>query len=326
MPTLCWPASVSVLISLFSASDNELIGLRLATGGRPTYSVDEPITLLCFAAQSNKIIFLDLWKRVEASNAGEPGIYLSNDKDWGTNPCCEIGLRPFQFCNLTEVNVSNIKDQQDLEDRVRAASFIGTLQAGYTDFHYLRPVWQRTTEKDALIGVSMTGIASGRVLAEDIDLTAAASVVKEENARVAQLIGINKAARTTCVKPAGTTSWHLERLVVFTLGTTTTTSAAFVSAKTSQSTGTSQFITLNWWRTSTSAHTIQPSSRCPNEHPKVLSCVTKVRSNFAASKENYKRMGQPWQTLWTERTQCLSNYLATWEWVDRCWRVDVGQP
>ena len=110
---------------------------------------------------------------------------------------------------MTEVNVSNIADQDDLEDRVRAAAFIGTLQAGYTDFHYLRPVWQRVTEKDALIGVSMTGIASGRVLDEDIDLAAAANVVKDENARVAQAIGINKAARTTCVKPAGTTSLTL---------------------------------------------------------------------------------------------------------------------
>jgi ribonucleoside-diphosphate reductase alpha chain len=111
-----------------------------------------------------KEYFMDLWKRIEASGAGEPGIYLSNDKDWGTNPCCEIALRPFQFCNLCEVNVSDVVDQNDLNERVKAASFIGTLQAGYTDFHYLRPIWQRTTEKDALIGVSMTGIGSGAVL------------------------------------------------------------------------------------------------------------------------------------------------------------------
>jgi len=90
---------------------------------------------------------------------------------------------------------------------VRAAAFIGTLQASYTDFHYLRPVWQRTTEKDALIGVSMTGIASGNVL--KLDTEAAAKVVVAENKRVAALIGINAAARTTCVKPAGTTSLTL---------------------------------------------------------------------------------------------------------------------
>ena len=200
----------AALISLFSASDNEMIACKAGNWwetnpqrGRANNSA------VLLRHKVTKEFFLDLWKRVEASNAGEPGIYLSNDKDWGTNPCCEIGLRPFQFCNLTEVNVSNITGQNDLEQRVKAATFIGTLQAGYTDFHYLRPVWQRTTEKDALIGVSMTGIASGRVLQDDISLTDAANVVKEENARVADMIGINQAARTTCVKPAGTTSLTL---------------------------------------------------------------------------------------------------------------------
>ena len=200
----------AALISLFSADDNEMIACKAGNWwetnpqrGRANNSA------VLLRHKVTKEFFLDLWKRVEASNAGEPGIYLSNDKDWGTNPCCEIGLRPFQFCNLTEVNVSNITGQNDLEQRVRAATFIGTLQAGYTDFHYLRPVWQRTTEKDALIGVSMTGIASGRVLQDDISLTDAANVVKEENARVAEMIGINQAARTTCVKPAGTTSLTL---------------------------------------------------------------------------------------------------------------------
>jgi len=212
----------AALISLFSADDNEMIACKSGNWweknpqrGRANNSA------VLLRHRVTKEFFLGLWKRVEASNAGEPGIYLSNDKDYGTNPCCEIGLRPFQFCNLVEVNVSDIQDQEDLEGRVRSASFIGTLQAGYTDFHYLRPIWQRTTEKEALIGVSMTGIASGRVLEEGIDLAAAANVVKEENARVAQVLGINKAARTTCVKPAGTTSlvlgtssgihaWHAE--------------------------------------------------------------------------------------------------------------------
>ena len=200
----------AALISLFSACDSDMIACKTGNWweknsqrGRANNSA------VLLRHRITKEFFLDIWKRVEASNAGEPGIYLSNDKDWGTNPCCEIGLRPFQFCNLTEVNVSNIIDQQDLEDRVRSAAFIGTLQAGYTDFHYLRPIWQRNTEKDALVGVSMTGIASGRVLQDDIDLTAAARVVKNENARVADLVGINHAARTTCVKPAGTTSLTL---------------------------------------------------------------------------------------------------------------------
>lgn len=120
---------------------------------------------------------------------------------------CEIALRPFQFCNLCEVNVSDIESQEDLNTRVKAAALIGTLQAGYTDFHYLREVWKRTTEKEALIGVSMTGIGSGAVLKYNME--EAALAVKQENARVADLIRINHSARTTTVKPAGTTSLTL---------------------------------------------------------------------------------------------------------------------
>jgi ribonucleoside-diphosphate reductase alpha chain len=148
--------------------------------------------------------FFKLWKKIELSGSGEPGIYFSNDKDWGTNPCCEIALRSFQFCNLCEVNVSNVESQEDLNERVKAGAFIGTLQAAYTNFHYLRDVWQKTTEKDALLGVGMTGIGSGAVLG--LDLKKSADVAKEENARVAEIIGVNKAARVTTVKPSGTSS------------------------------------------------------------------------------------------------------------------------
>ena len=198
----------AALISLFSADDDQMIGSK--TGhwwednpqrGRANNSA------VLMRHKITKEFFMDLWKRVELSGAGEPGIYFNNDKDWGTNPCCEIALRPYQFCNLCEVNASDIESQEDLNDRVKAASFIGTLQAGYTDFHYLREVWKDTTEKDALIGVSMTGIGSAAVL--QLDMKAAASIVKRENTRVAKLIGINPAARCTTVKPAGTTSLAL---------------------------------------------------------------------------------------------------------------------
>ena len=198
----------AALISLFSATDDEMIGCKSGawweTNPQRGRSNNSAVLL---RHKITKDYFMDLWKRIEASGAGEPGIYLTNDKDWGTNPCCEIALRPFQFCNLTEVNVSNVVSQEDYEDRVRAASFLGTLQAGYTNFHYLRPIWQRTTEKDALIGISMTGIGSGAVL--KLDMKSAAKVVKEENKRVAELLGINPAARATTVKPAGTTSLTL---------------------------------------------------------------------------------------------------------------------
>jgi ribonucleoside-diphosphate reductase alpha chain len=195
----------AALISLFSADDEEMISCKSgswweqnAQRGRANNSA------VLLRHKITKEFFMDLWKRIELSGAGEPGIYLSNDKDWGTNPCCEIALRPFQFCNLCEVNASDIESQEDFDKRVKAASFIGTLQAGYTDFHYLRDIWKRTTEKDALIGVGMTGIGSGVVLG--YDMKKAAKAVKEENERVAGLIGINKSARTTTVKPSGTSS------------------------------------------------------------------------------------------------------------------------
>jgi len=198
----------AALISLFSADDDAMIGCKSGhwweeapQRGRANNSA------VLMRHKITKDFFMDLWKRVELSGAGEPGIYLNNDKDWGTNPCCEIALRPYQFCNLCEVNASDIESQEDFNNRVKVASFIGTLQAGYTDFHYLRDIWRETTEKDALIGVSMTGIGSGTVLG--YDLKKAASVVKRENTRVAKLIGINPAARCTTVKPAGTTSLAL---------------------------------------------------------------------------------------------------------------------
>ena len=195
----------AALISLFSAYDEEMISCKSGNWwetdpqrGRANNSA------VLIRHKITKEFFTQLWKRIELSGSGEPGIYFNNDKDWGTNPCCEIALRPFQFCNLCEVNVSNVVDQADYNARVKAAAFIGTLQAGYTEFHYLREIWQETTERDALIGVSMTGIGSAAVL--QMDMKEGANIVKQENARVAKLIGINKAARTTCVKPAGTTS------------------------------------------------------------------------------------------------------------------------
>ena len=198
----------AALISLFSADDDEMIACKSGSWwennpqrGRANNSA------VLLRHKITKEFFMELWKRVELSGAGEPGIYFTNDKDWGTNPCCEIALRPYQFCNLCEVNVSDIESQEDFNTRVKAAAFIGTLQAGYTDFHYLRDIWKKTTEKDALIGVSMTGIGSGTVLG--YDMTQAATIANQENERVANIIGINPAARSTTVKPAGTTSLTL---------------------------------------------------------------------------------------------------------------------
>ncbi len=195
----------AALISLFSLDDGDLLGCKSGNWweenpqrGRANNSA------VILRHRITKSDFEDLWKRVELSGSGEPAVYFSNDKDWGTNPCCEIALRPFQFCNLCELNASDITSQEDLNERAKAAAFIGTLQAGYTNFHYLRDIWRETTERDALLGVGMTGIGSGEVL--KYDLEEAANVVKAENARVAGLLGINPASRTTTVKPSGTSS------------------------------------------------------------------------------------------------------------------------
>lgn len=148
--------------------------------------------------------FDSLWKMVVDSNSGEPGIYFTNDPEYGTNPCCEISLRPFTFCNLTEINAGNIENQEDLDDRARVAGFFGTLQAGITDFHYLRNIWKVNTEKDALVGIGITGVGDGKI--EHLDWKQSAKSGMDENERVAKLININSAARVTTIKPAGTTS------------------------------------------------------------------------------------------------------------------------
>jgi ribonucleoside-diphosphate reductase alpha chain len=195
----------AAMISLFSQGDLDMLSCKAGPWwelnpqrGRANNSV------ALHRKFTTKDQFEAIWRKVEESGAGEPGIYWTNDYDWGTNPCVEIGLRPFQFCNLTEINASTADTQEELNTRAKAATFIGTLQASYTDFHYLRPVWEETTKHDALIGVSMTGIGSGAVL--NLSLEEAAKTVREENERVAKLLGINPAARTTAVKPAGTTS------------------------------------------------------------------------------------------------------------------------
>jgi len=195
----------AALIALFNLDDEEMLTCKFGNWweqnpqrGRSNNSA------VVMRHKIDEEEFFKLWKKIELSGSGEPGIYFSNDKDWGTNPCCEIALRPFQFCNLCEVNVSDVVDQADLNARVEAAAFIGTLQAAYTDFHYLRDIWRKTTEKDALLGVGMTGIGSGAVLG--LDLKLAADLAKVENARIAEIIGVNKAARVTTVKPSGTSS------------------------------------------------------------------------------------------------------------------------
>ena len=195
----------SAMIALFSHDDEEMITCRYGNWwelneqrGRANNSA------VLERGSVGEEEFNALWKRIEASGSGEPGIYWTNDKDWGTNPCCEIALRPNQFCNLCEVNVSDVKDQTDLNNRVAVASFFGTLQAGFFDFHYLRPIWQKNTQKDGLLGIGMTGIGSGEILKYNLELATNTAITV--NRDITAIIGTNEAARLTCIKPSGTTS------------------------------------------------------------------------------------------------------------------------
>jgi ribonucleoside-triphosphate reductase len=195
----------SAMISLFSYDDEDMLTCKFGNWwelneqrGRANNSVVLP------RDATTREQFFALWKKIELSGFGEPGFYLTNNENWGTNPCCEIALRPFQFCNLCEVNASDLESQEDLNARAAAASFFGTLQAGFTNFHYLREIWKTTTEDEALIGVGMTGIASGAIF--KYDLKEAADVVRHTNNVVSKKIGIQFAARCTTVKPSGTSS------------------------------------------------------------------------------------------------------------------------
>ena len=196
----------SAMIALFDHDDEDMLTCKFGNWWElnPQRGRANNSAVIERNGDVDKQSFLELWKKVELSNSGEPGFYFSNDIEMGTNPCCEIALNSFQFCNLVEVNASDVADQEDFNSRVFYAAVIGTLQASYTDFHYLRSVWKKTTEAEALLGIGMTGIASGAVL--KLDLAEATGVATLANEWFSEKIGINRAARITCVKPSGTSS------------------------------------------------------------------------------------------------------------------------
>ena len=170
--------------------------------------------------------FMREWSNIYESHSGERGIfnrYASENqaskngrrvlgKEWGTNPCSEIILRPYQFCNLSSVIVRNGDDMDRLRNKVRLATILGTFQSTMTNFPYLRKIWQTNTEEERLLGVSMTGILDNPLLngAYDLDLPKRLEELKnvaiDTNARMANDIGIPASAAITCVKPEGTVS------------------------------------------------------------------------------------------------------------------------
>ena len=170
--------------------------------------------------------FMREWSNIYESHSGERGIFnryaselqaekngrRSLGKEWGTNPCSEIILRPYQFCNLSSVIVRNGDDMDRLRNKVRLATILGTFQSTMTHFPYLRKIWQTNTEEERLLGVSMTGILDNPLLnsAYDLDLPKRLEELKnvaiDTNARMANNLGIPVSAAITCVKPEGTVS------------------------------------------------------------------------------------------------------------------------
>ena len=195
----------AAMLCLFSLEDTEMLESKFGNWYElnPQRALANNSVML-LRSQIDREVFMSLWKKIEASGSGEPGIFLSNSEEWIANPCNEVSLRSTQMCNLSEINFSTVESQEDLNQRARYASFIATLQASYTDFHYLREAWKDTTEKEALIGVSLTGVANSKLY--EYDIKQASKIVVKENRRVAKLLGINPSARSCVVKPSGTAS------------------------------------------------------------------------------------------------------------------------
>ena len=169
--------------------------------------------------------FLNEWTSLYHSHSGERGIFnreaavntakkngrRDTDFEYGTNPCSEIILRPYQFCNLSEVVVRSTDTKQDLERKVRLATILGTYQSTMTHFPYLRKVWQKNTEAERLLGVSLTGILDNKLMGETSDKTKAMleglrDVSVDTNLLLSTELDIPVSAAITCIKPSGTVS------------------------------------------------------------------------------------------------------------------------
>lgn len=197
----------AALIALFDRDDKEMLECKHGKWyEKHPWRQRANNSAVLHRAETTQEEFLEVYNKCRQSGSGEPGFYWTNDYDLGCNPCCEIGLRPFQFCNLTTINMTSIKNDKDFFRRAKAAALLGTIQAAYTDFPYLRPIWRETTENEALLGVSMTGISDSYGKITNDMLVKGAGIVLETNEQIAAKLGINKAARTTAIKPEGTAS------------------------------------------------------------------------------------------------------------------------
>ena len=212
----------SAMISLSNLSDDKM---RHAKSGEfPThrYLANNSVA---YVEKPDSLSFMREWMALVESGSGERGVFnrqasknqaAKNGRrdpnyDFGTNPCSEIILRPYQFCNLTEVVVRATDSVDDLERKVRLATILGTIQSTYTNFPYLRKVWQRNTEEERLLGVSLTGVQDNPLMTAknkglDKTLERLREVAVATNTEWAERLGINCSAAISCNKPSGTVS------------------------------------------------------------------------------------------------------------------------
>ena len=215
----------SAMISLSNLSDDRM---RHAKSG--AWWENDPQRALAnnsvsYTEKPDSLSFMREWMALVESGSGERGIFnrqasvaqaKKNGRrdpnfDFGTNPCSEIILRPYQFCNLTEVVVRATDSVDDLERKVRLATILGTIQSSYTKFPYLRKIWQKNTEEERLLGVSLTGIMDNPLTTTknkglEKTLERLKQVAVETNAEWAERLGVPVSAAITCVKPSGTVS------------------------------------------------------------------------------------------------------------------------
>lgn len=212
----------SALISLSNLTDERM---RMAKSGE--WWVDNPQRALannsvCYTEKPDIGIFMKEWLSLYESKSGERGIFnrisakekassngrRNSDIDFGTNPCCEIILRPYQFCNLSEVVCRYNDTIEHLLEKVRIATILGTFQATLTNFSYLRKRWKDTTEEERLLGVSLTGIMDCPAVynATEEQLKCLKEIAVVTNKTLSTQIGINQSTAVTCVKPSGTVS------------------------------------------------------------------------------------------------------------------------
>ena len=212
----------SALISLSSIQDDRI---RKAKMGQ--WWQDNPQRALsnnsaCYTRTPDIGLFMHEWKALYDSKSGERGIFNREaakkkvaengrrdpEHNFGTNPCSEIILRPYQFCNLTEVVIRATDDEKSLKKKVRLATQLGTYQSTLTDIKYLRKIWRDNTEEERLLGVSLTGIMDNKltIKADEELLSGMRKVAVDTNKKLAVELKIPQSAATTCIKPSGTVS------------------------------------------------------------------------------------------------------------------------